>query len=73
MTFAYFTLLEKGYVEMHMEGAVLPAKLHQSKSIVVAIEAYPTPTIEWLKGDHLLPGNNNSLVNIAVEKTDENT
>lgn len=58
---------------MHTEGTLLPAKLHQSTSIVVSIESYPSPTIEWLKGDHLLTGNNNSLVHISIEKTAENT
>lgn len=67
------TVIGKGYVKMHTEGTLLPAKLHQSTSIVVSIESYPRPTIEWLKGDHLLTGNNNSLVNIAIEKNAENT
>ncbi|XP_018410458.1 PREDICTED: platelet-derived growth factor receptor beta [Nanorana parkeri] len=67
------TVVEKGYVKMHMEGTLQPTNLHQSTSVVVSIEAYPKPTIEWLKGDHLLPGNNNSLVNIVTEKSAENT
>ncbi|KAM9313195.1 platelet-derived growth factor receptor beta [Gastrophryne carolinensis] len=51
---------------------VQSADLHHSKSIVVSIEAYPRPTIEWLRGDKLLSGQNNSLLNIATEDIAEN-
>ncbi|KAM5170150.1 platelet-derived growth factor receptor beta [Mantella aurantiaca] len=67
------TVIEKGYVKVHMEGTLLPVNLHQSTSILVSIESYPDPTIEWLKGDHLLSGNNDSLANIVTQKTAENT
>ncbi|XP_068134523.1 platelet-derived growth factor receptor beta [Hyperolius riggenbachi] len=69
------TVLDRGYVVISAEDTeyLQAADLHQTKSIEVSIEAFPPPTIQWLRGDHPLLVSNDSLVSIANINTGENT
>ncbi|CAH2275995.1 platelet-derived growth factor receptor beta [Pelobates cultripes] len=67
------SVIDKGFVKLTIYGNYTPiAELHKSKSIQVLIEAYPMPTIMWLKDNTTLSGEKNNQVTIANRNISEN-
>ncbi|XP_069619688.1 platelet-derived growth factor receptor beta [Ranitomeya imitator] len=65
-------VIEKGFVTLVTEETEITANLHQSMTLEVQIEAYPPPTIEWLKNGASLTGDTKSQITVANKNTSEN-
>uniref|UniRef100_A0A8C5Q9K4 receptor protein-tyrosine kinase n=1 Tax=Leptobrachium leishanense TaxID=445787 RepID=A0A8C5Q9K4_9ANUR len=66
------TVLEKGFVRLSLEGnSTEIAVLHKSKTLQVVIEAYPKPTILWLKDNTTLLEEKDNQVTITNRNLSE--
>ncbi|XP_056372946.1 platelet-derived growth factor receptor beta [Hyla sarda] len=68
----YVEVKEKGFVTLLADETVITAYLHQSIPLEVFIEAYPSPTIEWLQNGVLLTGDSTSQMNVVNRNISEN-
>ncbi|KAM3924221.1 platelet-derived growth factor receptor beta [Leptodactylus fuscus] len=68
----YVEVKEKGFVTLSSEEAEQTANLHQSFTLEVYIDAYPPPTIEWLKNGALITGDTTSQINVVKKDISEN-
>lgn len=68
----YVEVKEKGFVTLLAEETEQTANLHQSISLEVDIEAYPPPTVEWLKNGALLTGDTTSQITVVNKNISEN-
>ncbi|XP_014351483.1 platelet-derived growth factor receptor beta [Latimeria chalumnae] len=66
------SVLEKGFVQLTADiNRTELAELHHSKLFSVGIEAYPRPTIKWLKGNRTMNENSDeiSITNTRISET----
>ncbi|XP_069825231.1 platelet-derived growth factor receptor beta [Dendropsophus ebraccatus] len=61
----YVEVKEKGFVTLLADETEITVNLHQSLPLEVFIEAYPPPTVEWLKNGVPLTGDSTSQLNVV--------
>nr|XP_004664829.2 platelet-derived growth factor receptor beta isoform X1 [Jaculus jaculus] len=66
------TVVESGYVRLlGTLGAVQIAELHRSRTLQVVFEAYPPPTVLWLKDNHTLSDSSAGEITMSTRNVSE--
>ncbi|XP_059554878.1 platelet-derived growth factor receptor beta [Myotis daubentonii] len=66
------TVVESGYVRLLRElDAVQFAELHRSRTLQVVFEAYPPPTVMWLKDNHTLGDSSAGEIALSTRNVSE--
>ncbi|XP_075397917.1 platelet-derived growth factor receptor beta isoform X1 [Tenrec ecaudatus] len=66
------TVVESGYLLLLEELADIQyANLHQSRTLQVSFEAYPPPTVIWLKDNHTLGDRSTGEISVSTRNVSE--